>query len=82
MCKGRNRDADAENTLVHTVGGGGGGRIEGVAWTLHITICKTESQWEFAQTLLCESLEAWDGVGGGKEVHQGGDPCVPMVDSC
>ena len=31
-----------------------GRRIEGVACTLHITICKTESQWEFAQTLLCE----------------------------
>ena len=24
----------------------------------------------------------WDGVGGEKEVQEGGDMCVPMADSC
>ena len=36
----------------------------------YITICKTDSQWEFAVWLrklkhgLCINLEGWDGVGG------------------
>ena len=28
------------------------------------------------------SLEGWDGVGDGREVHKGGDICICMVDSC
>ena len=28
------------------------------------------------------NLEGWDGVGGSKEVREGGDMCVPMADSC
>ena len=28
------------------------------------------------------NLEGWDGVGGGREVHEGGDICIPMTDSC
>ena len=31
--------------------------------------------------LLCDNLEEWGGVGGGSEVQEGGDICVPMVDS-
>ena len=31
---------------------------------------------------LCDNLEGWDGVGGGKEVQEGGDIRVPMADSC
>ena len=40
----------------------------------YITICKTDSQWEFAVCLrelkqgLCISLEVWDGEGDGREV--------------
>ena len=30
--------------------------------------------------MLCDNLE--DGVGGGREVHEGGDICIPMADSC
>ena len=30
----------------------------------------------------CDNLEGWDGMGGEKEVQEGGDICIPMVDSC
>ena len=45
----------------------------------YITICKTDSQWEFAVWLrkrkqgLCIILEGWDGEGDGREVQKGGD---------
>ena len=38
---------------------------------IYITICKIDSQWEFAVCLrklkqgLCVNLEVWDGVGDG-----------------
>ena len=31
---------------------------------------------------LCLNLERWDGEGGGRDVLEGGDICIPMVDSC
>ena len=31
---------------------------------------------------LCISLEGQDGDGGGREVQEGGDICIPMADSC
>ena len=54
----------------------------------HITICNTDSQWEFAVWLrklkqgLWINLEGWDGEGGGREVQKGGDVCIPMAESC
>ena len=30
----------------------------------------------------CDSLESWDGEGGGREVQEGGDRYIPMADSC
>ena len=54
----------------------------------HITICKIDSQREFAVWLtkleqgLCINLERWDGEGDGREVQKGGDICTPMTDSC
>ena len=54
----------------------------------YITVCKIDSQWEFAVWLrklkpgLCINLEVCDGVGDGREVQRGGDICVPMADSC
>ena len=54
----------------------------------YITICKIDSQWEFAACLrklkqqLCINLEGWEAEGDGKEVQEGGDIGVPMVDSC
>ena len=54
----------------------------------YITICKIDSQWEFAVWLrkckqgLCINLEGWDGVGDGREIQMGGDMCIPKADSC
>ena len=54
----------------------------------YITVCKIDSQWEFALWLrklkqgLCVSLEGWDGAGDGREVQKGGERCIPMTDSC
>ena len=53
-----------------------------------ITICKIDSQRVFAvwprklKQGLSISLEGWDGKGDGREVHKGGDICIPMADSC
>ena len=32
--------------------------------------------------MLCDNLEGWNGVGGGKEVQDGGDIHISMADSC
>ena len=54
----------------------------------YITICKIDSQQEFAVWLrklkqgLYIHLERWDGEGDGREVQTGGDICIPMADSC
>ena len=40
-----------------------------------VTICKIDSWWEFlydagsSKPVLCDNLEGWDGVGGGREVQ-------------
>ena len=53
-----------------------------------ITICKIDSQEEFAVWLrklnqeLCINPEGWDGVGDRREVQKGGDICIPIADSC
>ena len=31
---------------------------------------------------LCNNLEQWEWVGGGKEVQERGDTCISMADSC
>ena len=31
--------------------------------------------------VLCDNLEGWDGVGGGRELPEGGDICLPTADS-
>ena len=54
----------------------------------YITMCKIDSQREFAVWLrklrqgLCNNLEGWDGEADGREVQKEGDICVPMADSC
>ena len=48
-----------------------------------ITICKIDTQWEFAVCLrklkqgLCINLEWWDG----REFQKEEDVCIPMADS-
>ena len=54
----------------------------------YITMCKIDSQREFAVWLRklkqgrCINLEGWDGEGDGKEVQKGGVICIPVADSC
>ena len=54
----------------------------------YITICKIDSQREFAVWLrelkqgLCISLEEWGREGERREVQKGGDICVFMADPC
>ena len=54
----------------------------------YITICKINSQREFAVWLsklkqgLCIYLVGWDGAGDGREVQKGGDICIAMADLC
>ena len=54
----------------------------------YITICKKDSQWEFAEWLRNSnrtSVSTWGGGRGGfaREVQKGRDICIiPMADSC
>ena len=32
--------------------------------------------------MLCDNLEGWDGVGGGRELQEGGNMYIDKVDSC
>ena len=53
----------------------------------YITICKIDSQWEFAVWLrkfkqgLCINLEGWDGEGDGRSFKKEGI-YVYLADSC
>ena len=54
----------------------------------YITICKIDSQREFAVWLrklkqgLWVNLKGWVGEGDGRELQKGGDKCIPTADSC
>ena len=61
------------------MGRGGEGEFYGKSnMETDITICKIDSQWEFAVWLsklkqgLCINLEGWDGEGYGREFQKGG----------
>ena len=53
----------------------------------YITICKIDSQWEFAVWFrrlkqgLCINLEGWGGERDGREFQKKGDICISMADS-
>ena len=68
---------------------GGEGEMHGKSnMKTYITICKIDSQREFAVRLrklkqgLCINLEGWDRERDGREVQKGGDIHIPMADSC
>ena len=54
----------------------------------YITICKIDSQQEFAVWLrklkqgLCVNLEGWGGEEDGREVQKGGNICISVADLC
>ena len=75
------RNRHREQTYRHGERGGEAEMYPESNMETYITICKTDSQWEFAVWLrklkqgLCINLERW-------EVQKGGDIWVPMADSC
>ena len=82
------RDRCREQTHGHGERGGEGEMYGKRNMETYITICKIDSQQEFAAWLrklkqgLCINLEGWGGEGDGREVQEGGDICIPMADSC
>ena len=52
----------------------------------YVTICKIDSQQEFAVWLRKLKQELYinleDGEGDGRKVQKGGDISIPMADSC
>ena len=74
--QGSNGDTDIENKFMDTGAGLGRketvGCMERVNTETYTTLCKIDSQWEFAVWLrelkqgLCDNLEGWDGEGGGR----------------
>ena len=82
------RNRHREQTFGHGEKGGEGEMYGKSNMEAYITICKIDSQQEFAVWLkklkqgLCINLEGWDGEGDGREVQTGGDICIPMADSC
>ena len=83
--QGSIRDTDTENRLIDL--GRRRGRREKHG-NICTTICKTDSQWEFIVWIrklkqgLCNNLEGGDGLGGGREVQEGGHIGIPMADPC
>ena len=82
-------EKQTENRFMDMGKRGGEGEMYGKSnMETYITICKIDSQWEFAVWLrklkqgLCINLERWDGEGDGREVQKGADICIPMADSC
>ena len=75
-------------TCGHSVGRSGWNKWIEQNGKIYITLCKIDSQWEFAvwprklKQGLCINLEVWDGAGDGRELQKGGDICIPMADSC
>ena len=82
------RNRHREQTYGHGERGGEGEMYGKSNTETYITICKIDSQWEFAIWLrklkqgLFINLEGWDGEEDGREVQEGGEICRPMTDSC
>ena len=82
------RNKHREQTYGHGEKGGEGARYGKSNMETYITICRIDSQQEFAVWLrtlkqgLCINLEGWDGEGDGREPQKGEDICIPMTDSC
>ena len=74
--------------ILQKVKTGGGGMYGESNMETYITIGKINSQWEFAvwprelTPGFCNNLERSDGEGGGMEVREGGEKCIPLADLC
>ena len=80
--QGSNGDANTEDKLVDPEGRSGRGELREQRWNPHITIggqwkC---AAWHSSNPTFCDNIEGWDGVGGGREVQEGGDIHIPMAD--
>ena len=76
------------NVVVITEGEWDGGlNWESSSETYTLSYVKLHGQWGFAEDtgssngMLCDNLDGWHGVGGGREVQEGEYICIPMVDS-
>ena len=82
------RNRHREQTYGHGERGGEGEMCGKSNMETYITICKTDSQREFAVWLRkfkqghCVNLQRWDGEGDGKEFRKGGDICIYVADLC
>ena len=81
------RNRHRELTYGHRERGGDGEMYGKSNMETYISICKIDSQWEFAVWLrklkqgLCINLEGWDGEGDGREAQKGRYIRIPMADS-
>ena len=81
------RNKHREQTFGHEERGGEGEMYGKSNMETYITICKIDSQQEFAVWLrklkqgLCINQRGVMGEGNGREVQKGGDICIPMADS-
>ena len=72
------RNRHKEYTYGHGERGGEGEMYGKSNMETYITVCKIDSQWEFAVWLrklkqgLWINVQGWDGVGGGREVQREG----------
>ena len=82
------RHKHREQTYGHEMRGEEGEMYGESNMETYLTICKIDSQQEFAVCLrelkqgLCINLEGWDGERHGREVQKGRNICIPMADSC
>ena len=86
--QGSNGETDRKQTYGHR-DRGGEDEMHGENNTeTYITLCKMDSQGEFAVFLrelkqgFWIKLEGYDGKGDGREIQEGGDISTPMADSC
>ena len=82
------RNRHREQTYRHGERGGEGEMYGKSNMETYITICKIDSQQEFAVWLrklkqgLCINLEGWGGEEDGREVQKGLGICIPVAESC
>ena len=81
-------NGDTGNELVDTVGEGEvGTNAESSMETYTLPYVKQLAGENLLQDAgssslgFCDNLKGWDGVGGGREVQEEGDVCIPVADS-